>query len=475
MNIEKEIKKLYEFKEKMPDLIIRKISVGALSSVYILAYQTLTNDAKVNDFVLKYFSNKNFFKDNTKIKKAISNFIPTINFKEITKSEEIFEYLLNGFTVVLSSKLCGAFETKALIDRPISESSTNPSIRGPKDSFNENYNMNIGLIRRRIKNENLFIKEYIIGAETKTKVGILYMDNIVEKDLLNEVCNKINNINCEGILDSYYIKEFIRKENKTLFTTIGSREKPDEISLALLKGKIAVLVENSPNILIIPTFFIDYFQNGEDYYQKSFYTSFVRIIRLMAFMLAIFLPAFYLAVTTIDQQILPTSLLMNFASQRQDVPFPAFLEALILIITFEILYEGDARTPTSQGTSLSVLGALILGDAAVKAGLVSPIMVIVTAISAISSLLFISLDLQGPIRFWKYISLLISSIFGLIGFIISVSLMLVNLCSIKSFGKPFLIPFVPFYKKEAKTDSIIKKPENKINIKKTYLTSENEK
>ncbi len=474
MNIEKEIEKFEKLKENMPDLIIKKISIGALSRVYVLAFQTLTSDEKINDFILKYFSDKNLLKDSTNIKKDIVNYIPAINFLEITKEYEILEYMLSGFTVLLTNKFCAAFETRASIDRPISESTTEPSIRGPKDSFNENYNMNLGLIRRRIKSKNLYVKEYVLGEETKTKVGIIYMNNIVEEDLLHEVCDKISSIKYEAILDSYYIKELVRKENKTLFSTIINREKPDEVATGLLKGKIAVLVENSPNTLIIPTFFIDFFQNGEDYYQKPLYVSFIRIIRILAFLLAIFLPAFYLAVTTTDQQVLSTSLLINFASQRHNVPFPAFIEAFILMITFEILYEGDARTPPSRGTSLSVLGALILGDSAVNAGLVSPIMVIVTALSAISSLLFVPLDLQGPIRFWKYISLLFASIFGVIGFIISFSLMLANLCSIKSFGKPYLIPLVPFYKKEATTDSIIRKLASKTSMRKTYLTKESE-
>ncbi len=475
MDIIKEIKKLEKLKTNMPDLIIRDISIGAFKNVYVLAFQTLTSDTKVNDFILKYFSNKDLINNKTNIKKSIENYVPTINYIEITKSDEIMHYLLNGFTVILSKNLCGAFETKAQIDRPISESTSEPSIRGPKDSFNENYNMNVGLIRRRIKNDKLYIKEYTLGSETKTKIGIMYIDDISEHDLVNEVCNKVSKIKNDSILDSYYIKELMKKENKTLFPSISSKEKPDEICLALLKGKIAIIVDNSPNVLIIPTFFIDFFHNSEDYYEKSFYASFIRIIRIIAFLFSIFLPAFYLALTTIDQQILPTNLLINFASQRQGVPFPAVIEAFILTLTFEILYEGDARTPPSRGASISILGALILGDAAVSAGLVSPIMVIVVALSAISSLLFAFVDLHGAIRFWRYLSMILSSIFGLIGFIVSFSLMILNLCSIKSFGKPYLIPLVPFYKKEAESDSLFRKSINKMTHKKTYLTKENSK
>lgn len=463
MDINEEINKLYDTKKHMPDLIIRKIKTSFFKYIYIVASASLCSDDKINEFILKFYSKKN---SNIKI-------TPAINYNKINKHEEIMFYILNGFTVVLSSQICMAFETRASIDRAIAESSSDPSVKGPKDSLNENYNMNLGLIRRRIKSEKLYLDEYYIGEKTKTKVGILYMNDIVSKDLVNEVKTKINTIKTDLILDSYYIKELIKKENNTLFPTIQSKEKPDALSLSLLEGKIVVLVENSPNALIIPTFFIDFFRNSEDYYQKPFYVSFARIIRLIAFFISILLPAFYIALTTIDEQILPTSLLINFASQREGVPFPSVIEALLLVITFEILYEGDARTPTSRGTSLSVLGALVLGDAAVNAGLVSPIMVIVVALSSISSLLFTYDDMQGAIRFWRYISMILSSFFGIIGFIVGFSLLLINLCSIKSFGKPYLIPIVPFYKKEALSDSIFKKSFKNLKIKKAYLTNKN--
>ena len=475
MDINESIKKLYELKSNMPDLIIREINVPRRQKVYVLVIQTLTSEDKVNDFILKYFSNKDLFKNKTNIKKSISEFIPAINFHKINNYDEILNYLFNGFTVVLSNKFNASFETKALIDRAVSESSSEPSVRGPKDSFNENYQTNIGLIRRRIKDKNLYLKEIVLGKKSKTRIGIMYMNGIASDDLIHQVQEKLNNIDIEYILDSYTIKELIKKENKTLFPTIASKEKPDEISVALLNGKIAIIVENSPNVLLIPTLFLDSFKNSEDYYEKSFYASFIRIIRLFAFFLAIFLPGFYLALITIDQQVLSSDLFINFASQSVAVPFPSVIEAILLTITFEILYEGDSRTPTSRGASVSILGALILGDAAVNAGLVSPIMVIIISISSICSLLFIFVDFQGSIRFWRYLCMILSSLFGLIGFIVTFTLLLINLCSIKSFGIPYLIPYVPFYKKEALKDGVIRSESSSSKIDKDYLRSNDEK
>lgn len=244
-------------------------------------------------------------------------------------------------------------------------------------------------------------------------------------------------------MDTYYIKSLINKENKTLFPTIKSTERPDTVAKSLTEGKICIMCENSCNVLIIPTLFIDFFYNDEDNYQKNIYVKFVKIIRILAFFTSILAPGIYLSLITYDQQILPTSLLMNFSLQRATVPFPALIEAFVLMFTFELLYEADALTPSSRGTSLSILGALVLGDAAVNAGVISPIMVIVVAITAISSIFFIYYDFQSFIRFYRYLLMIMASFFGIIGILFGTLIIITNLCNIKSFGKPFMIPITP--------------------------------
>jgi spore germination protein KA len=268
------------------------------------------------------------------------------------------------------------------------------------------------------------------------------MNDIVDKKLLSTVKEKISSIKSDKVFDTYYIKELIRSENKTLIPTIKSSEKPDQISKSICEGKICILSENSNNVLIIPTFFIDYFYNNEDNYQKKFYVYFVKIIRFLALFITIFAPSIYLSLITYDEAMLPTDFLINFSIQRSGVPFPALVEAFILMITFELLYEADALKPTTRGTSLSILGALVLGQSAVAAGIVSPIMVIVIAITAISSIFFSYHDFQSFIRFYRYLIMVLSSLFGMIGIFFGLLFILTNLCSIKSFGKPFIFPFV---------------------------------
>ena len=467
------IKNLYKLKETMPDLIIKKINYGILKDIYIITIDTVSSGDRINDFILKYFGNKNTSNNkNNKLKKEITDYVPAINEKEPKDYNELLEYLFNGFTALIHKNNMYCFETKASIDRGVTEPSSEPVTRGPKDSFNENYNTNIGLIRKRIKSKNLCIKELIVGKESKTKVAVFYMDNICDINVANNIIKDIENINIDGVLDTSYIKELIKNQNHTLFPTMINSEKPDDTSKALLDGKIVVMMENSPNVILLPTFFIDFFQNGEDFYRKPFFISFVRIIRLLSFYISIFLPGFFLALLTYNQEIIPTSLLINFAAQRNNVPFPALIELTLLLVIFEIIYEGDARTPSSRGTSLSILGALVLGESAVSAGLISQIMVIVVAISSMSSLITIFQEMQSSIRFWRYLTMILVTLFGIIGFYVSAALLLINLCTIKSYEKPYLLPFAPF-DKESQNNALIRRNLKKIKYRKRYLAKKN--
>lgn len=436
------IDELYKTKAHMSDLQIKEINFG-ISKIYIVNIQTVSSSTLTNKYIMEYFSKRSLVnKSFINIKKDILNYIPSISFIEINK-EDLFNYLFNGFTALIYKDNIICFETKASLDRGITEPTSEPTIKGPKDSFNENYNTNIGLIRKRIKDKNLYLKEYVIGTKTKTKTCIMYMNNIVDKELLNYTLNEVEKIKTDKVLDTYYIKDLIKKENKSLFPTVKLTEKPDIIAKALTEGKICILTENSNSALIIPTFFIDFFYNDEDNYQKKVYVVFVKILRIIVLFITIFAPAFYLSLITYDQQMLPIDLLIKFSIQRNGVPFPVIIEALILMLTFEILYEADAITPTSRGTSLSILGALVLGDAAVGAGIISPIMVIVVALTAISSIFFVYQSFQSFIRGYRYSLMVLSSLFGIIGILFGAIFLITDLCNIKSFGKPFLLPMAP--------------------------------
>ena len=472
MNTKKILNKLYRLQIDMPDLIIKKIKCGFFSYVYVVSIETVTSSDRVNDFILKYFSGRSLVKNISNLEKDIKDNIPSINFKDIKDEDALLNFIFNGFTAIIYKNEAIAYETRAELDRGVTEGSSEPVVRGPKDTFTENYQKNIGLIRRRLKDEHLVLTEIDVGRVTKNKVGILYLSDIAEDDLVSEVKASLEKINVDGIIDVNNLKDYLDKKNKTLFPTLLYTEKPDDASRYLLEGRVIVTMDTSPSVVVCPTFFIDFFQNSEDYYHKPFFASFMRIIRLFAFFLSIVTPALFIAIINYDPEILPVSLLINFAEQRNSVPFPAIIEAFILMFTFELLYEGDSRTPTTRGTSLSVLGALVLGDAAVQAGLISPIMVIVVSISAISSLIFIYYDIQGSIRFYRYFLMIISAMFGIIGFIVGMQFLLLDITSIKSFGKPYTLPAAPLYIKESE-DAFLKKSITKLKKRPSYITKKN--
>lgn len=465
------LKDLKELQKKQPDLIIRNIKVGMFKHAYIVVNQSVSSGDRVNDFVLKYFSSKNIFGSNVlkNLKKRIEENIPSINYVQVDNKDKLLELIYSGFTVVIYDNEFSAYETKGELDRGITTPQSEPVIRGPKDSFTENYNANLGLVRKRIKSEHLVLSELTVGRESKSKVGILYMDNICEEELVMSVKSSLESIDIDGIMDVNNFKSFVEQKNVTFFPTVLYTEKPDDACRYLLEGRVIVTMDNSPSVLIAPTFFMDFFQNSEDYYHKPFFATFMRLVRFFSFFLAILTPAFFVAIITYDQEIIPVSLLINFAEQRNSVPFPVIIEAFILMFTFELLYEGDARTPANRGTSLSILGALVLGDAAVNAGLVSPVMVIVVSVSAISSLVFIYYDMQGSIRFWRYLLMILAALFGIVGFVMGLMLMLINLCSIKTFGKPYTLPMMPFVK-EAQNNALFKTEISKMKKRPSYLT-----
>lgn len=377
--------------------------------------------------------------------------------------EDIFYYIFSGFTVIIYNKDILVVETKGSLDRTISTPTVENTIKGPKDAFTENYESNLGLIRKRIKSEKLVIEENKIGRRTQTKVGLAYIYDIARPEIINHIKEKLNSIDIDAILDSNYIMELIEGKTKTNFPTVISTERPDLVSRYLLQGRIALVVENSPFVLVLPAFLEDFINNIEDTYQKSSDVTLTKIIRYIAFFITIFVPGIYIALTTYNQEAIPTKLLISFAAQREGVPFSAFLEAFLMILSFEILREGDYRVPGSSGSTLSIVGALILGDAAVSAGIVSPIMIIVVAITTISGLMFSDLNMLNALRYWRIIFLILSAVAGIIGLGVATMLLFIKITSTTSFEKAFSYPVAPVNIKGI-MDNVIKRK----NISKSF-------
>ena len=365
----------------------------------------------------------------------LENNIPYCNTKIICK-EEILDYLNNGFLIIIYKNIY-AFEIRSNLDRGVNTIESELSLSGPKDSFSEVFNTNLGLIRKRIKSSHLKMDISNVGRYTKNKIGILYIDNICKKSLIDSIIKKLNKIDIDGIIDSSYLK-YSLEDKYNLFPTIITTERPDKCCMALLEGKVIIIVDNSPYCLILPSLFLDFFHTTDDYFQKPFNTTFIRIIRLLAFFIAIFTPAIYISVTTRNYDLIPTSLLIMLKAGRTFVPFPAYIEALFMIVCFEILKESDLRMSNTSGSSISILGGLILGDCAVAAGIVSPIMIIVIAISSIAGLIFSSIELVNTLRTYKLLLLILGTLFGIYGVIMGFIFMIYNICSTRVFGYSYL-------------------------------------
>ena len=441
------------------DYIFKNLNISG-NNITLVFNEVLTNTEIIDHFIIKELIGRS-----KKELKNLINLLPNTNMLEI-KDYEILDFVNNGFLVIIGYNII-AVEVRIYLDRGVSEVKSELSITGPKDAFSEMFNINLGLIRKKIKSPDLISYTMMIGRSTKTQVGILYMKNIVDKNLVKSIKDKLNKIDIDGIIDSSYLKHSLEHKNN-LFPTLNTTERPDKSAMALLEGKVVILVDQSPYAIILPTFFIDFFHTTDDYYGKDINTTFIRIIRLIAFIIAIFLPALYISVTTRNYSLIPIKLLIMLKAGRSFVPFPAYIEALFMIIAFEILKESDIRMSANTGTAVSILGGLILGDAAVSAGIVSPIMIIIIAISSIAGLIFQSFELVNVIRYYKIFLLLLSAFFGIYGVFIGAFMLLYNLLSIKCFNYSYLIPFIPFDKNEI-LDSFIKK-DKRIKTRNSKLT-----
>lgn len=460
------------------EIVKRTVTIGKQKIAYIYL-ESVSSDDKISNFFMKdvseYVKNKkkSFFDT---LFNSLENSIPNSHLTTVTTYEDIYYFLSSGYTAIfVDNENKGiVIETKSQLDRGVTESSSEAIIRGPKDSFTENNATNLGLIRKRIKDPNLWFDETIVGRRTKTKITIAYIQDIADNNHVDTIKQKLQAIDVDGILDSGYIREFILKNNKSAFPQFKSTERPDLACTALLDGKIIILVENSPFVLITPGLLMDYIHSPEDNYQKPINVNFTRTLRFLAFILTIVTPAFYISVTTFNQQMIPNELLISLALQREGVPFPTAFEIILLIITFEILRESDVRIPNAMGAAISIVGALVLGDAAVSAGIISPIVVIIVAITAISGLLYTDIDFVNATRFWRFFFIFASMIAGLVGFVIASIIFITKLCSLEVGDVPYLTPISPFYYHD-QFNFIFRKSKDKVKYRPKFLSEKNQK
>ncbi|WP_421072881.1 spore germination protein [Pelotomaculum propionicicum] len=342
--------------------------------------------------------------------------------------------------------------------RPISEPVTEPTVIGPHDSFVENIRINTALIRSRLGDAKLKSEDFIIGRRTNTLVTLMYVADIANPKIIEEARRRISKIDIDGILDSSYIKELIQDRGFTLFPIMKGTERPDKAVADLLEGRFALVVDGSPQVLIAPSLFIEFLQATDDYYKNPISVWFIRFLRYLSIFIATNLPGIYVALITFHHEMIPIPLVFAIAGTRETVPFPAYFDSLFLLIVFELLWESSIRLPRVVGAAINIVGALILGQAAVQSNLVSPTLVIVIAIAAVANFALGSgYELALAVRVIRLAILTAGGILGLYGIALTSLAFLIHMAGLRSFGVPYFEPFAPLNLKEMK-DTLYRSP-----------------
>lgn len=448
------------------------------SDIVIHQFDTLCN-TKVMVAYINGFIDKEALNDNI-IKPLIENLVSPMDIldtvyisevKEIANFQEVIKGIIDGHVALFHEDMDKAFILN-LCDyqtRSVDISSSEQVIRGPKEAFIEDLHVNKTLIRRKIRNNNLVFEDFVLGEQTNTPVSLVYVKGIVNEDILAELKSRISQIKTDAIFDSNNIEEYIDDAPNSLVPTVYNTEKPDVLAGKILEGRIGIMIDGSPNALTVPKIFIECLMAAEDYYLHPIYATYLRVIRLMSLFVSTGLVGLYIAFSNFHQEMIPTQLLISIAGQRQGVPLTNFLEALLMIMFFEIMKEAGLRLPKAIGQTVTLIGGLVIGQAAVEAGLVSAIMVIIVSATGITE--FVNPTLRELIVITRLILLLLGASLGLYGIACGIITIIFYLVSIKSLGVPYLYPYGP-YDKEAMKDSILISHVYKFNYRPKYISNE---
>ncbi|WHH58630.1 spore germination protein [Petroclostridium sp. X23] len=450
-DLKKNLKTLREILGTSDDIIIREFSFGHKGQINaaLIFLEGMTDKVTINESIIKPLMYDSRFICSEETSEAINidsiknTMLSVGNIGIVTAIDELVDDCLSGDTILLinGSKEALDIHTKGWATRGVDEPKTEAVVRGPREAFSENLRTNTTLLRRKIKNPDLTLETMKLGKKTKTSICIAYLKGVANDKVVEEVRRRLKRIYTDAILESGYIEEFIEDAPFSIFSTVANSEKPDIVAAKLLEGRVAVLVDGTPFVLTVPMVFIEGFQSSEDYYSRAYFASLVRMLRFIAFTISTLGPAVYVALTTFHQELIPTALLFTMAANREGTPFPAILEAGMMMITFEILREAGVRLPRPVGQAISIVGALVIGESAVAAGLIGAPMVIVIAITAVSSFVVPSQTDAGVIL--RIILLILAGFMGGFGIAIGLLGILIHLASLRSFGTPYLSPVAP--------------------------------
>ncbi|MEK3723268.1 spore germination protein [Paenibacillus sp. FSL H8-0034] len=448
------------------DVIFREFQIAGGIQAAVVCTDGLCDPITVSDFVVKssmHAQDKtlipNLNNPETIAQTVKEQLVTFWDIKEISDWRQLYLAVLSGDSVLMldGCDIALAAGTRGGENRSITEPSTQTVIRGPKEGFTESFRTNTSLIRRKIKSPKLWLEEKTIGEVTLTTVGIMYIQGIANESIVQEVRNRLDGILVDGILESGYIEDLIQDGVWTPFPTVFNSERPDVIAAGLLEGRIAILVDGTPFVLLVPVVLTSFLQAAEDYYQRYDFGTLLRILRFCSLFIALLFPSLYVAIASYHQETLPTSLVLNLAAQREGVPFPPILEAFLMEVVFEVLREAGVRMPSTVGNTISIVGALVIGQSAVEAGVISPAMVIVVSFTAITNFVIPSFNFGIALRLLRFVFLVLAGTLGMYGIAVGLLIFVLHLSSLRSFGVPYLKPFSPFIATEQK-DALFRFP-----------------
>jgi spore germination protein KA len=432
------------------DLVMREFRFGVHQEIKVALFfiDGLVDKISISEAILKPFVYRSLSDDQgpllpEKAYPLIRDWLITFaSVKEANEIGQVVNFVMAGFAALFidGSSQTLAIEVKGWSARAVEEPKSEAFVRGPRDGFNETLRTNTSLVRRRIRSPKLRFDLLNIGRLTKTDVCVVYIDGIVNPALKDEVMSRLQGIDTDSILESGYIEDFIKDNPWTPFTLMDRTERPDKLAAGLLEGKVAIMVDNTPFALLAPAVFSEFMQSPEDYYEGNNY---FRPLRWLALITSSSLTAFYVALVTFHQEMIPSSLALSIATGREGVPFPTMVEALLMELAFDFLREAGTRMPLLLGQAVGIVGALVLGQAAVAAGIFSPGMVIIVSLGAVTSFMIPNYSSSSAIRVIRYFLILIAGCFGLPGLFWGFLVLLLHMASLRSFGVPYLYPLAP--------------------------------
>lgn len=423
------------------EFILSPLMMRNRANIFDDKQKKFVSEKKIDNVTLKNFKKS---KEKNLVDFIYNSLIPQNSVDKVTDFSDVYSAINMGNCMLFVDSLNTAFnlDVKGFKQRSIDSPSNEVVVRGSQEAFVENIRTNTSMIRRLVNNENLVMETLTVGQITKTQVSIGYIKSLANEDLVAEVRYRINNLSVDYLISSGQLEQLIQDSPESLFPQMVATERPDKVSNFLLEGRVVIVVNGSPYVLVAPGVFVDFITSPEDLNLKYQFSNLEKIIRLLAIFLSLLLPGIYISVTNYHQELIPTELLFTIAAARESVPFPTFVEILLMEVSFELIREAGLRVPTPLGSTIGIVGALILGEAAVSASLVSPVLIIIIAITGICSFSIPDFSLNFTFRIYRFVYIILGYMAGFLGISFGVFIQLAIMCKLKSFGSPYINPYI---------------------------------